>query len=73
MAASLLAAVSDDERATPQELEKALYQYGVTIAKLRQLDEAYATMQRFSDTFPDSPLLPKLREVLYDAAQPEPG
>jgi membrane associated rhomboid family serine protease len=73
MAASLLAAVSDDARATPQELEKALYQYGVTIAKLKQLDEAYATMQRFSDAFPDSPLLPKLREVVYDAAQPAPG
>lgn len=73
MAASLLAAVSDDERATPQELEKTLYQYGVTLAKLGQLDEAYATMKRFSDTFPDSPWLPKLREVVYDAAQPEAG
>ena len=73
MAASVLSSVGDDERATPQELEKALYQYGVTIAKLGQLDEAYATMKRFSDTFPDSPLLPKLREVVYDAAQPEPG
>lgn len=73
MAASVLSSVGDDERATPQELEKALYQYGVTIAKLGQLDEAYATMKRFSDTFPDSRLLPKLREVVYDAAQPEPG
>ena len=73
MAASLLSSVCDDERATPQEQEKAFYQYGVTIAKLGQLDEAYMTMQRFSDAFPESPLLPKLREVVYDAAQPEPA
>lgn len=73
MAASVLSSVGDDERATPQEQEKALYQYSVTIAKLGQTDEAYMTLQRFSDAFPDSPLLPKLREVVYDAAQPEPG
>jgi membrane associated rhomboid family serine protease len=73
MAASVLSSVGDDERATPQELEKALYQYCVTIAKLGQLDEAYMTLKRFSDAFPESPLLLKLREVVYDAAQPEPG
>ena len=71
MGASVLSSVGDDERATPQELEKALYQYSVTIAKLGQLDEAYMTMKRFSDAFPESPLLPKMREVIYDAAQPE--
>lgn len=72
MAASVLSSVCDDVRATSPELEKALYQYGVTIARLGQLDEAYMTMKRFSDAYPESPLLPKLREVVYDAAQPEP-
>ena len=71
MAASVLSSVCDDERATAQELEKALYQYCVTIAKLGQLDEAQMTLQRFAETFPASSLLPKLREVVYDAAQPE--
>lgn len=69
MAATLLLAVSEDERSTPQERETALYQYSVTIVKLGQRDEAYMTLQRFSDAFPDSPLLPKLREVVYNAAQ----
>ena len=73
MAAGVLSSVCDDVRATPQEREKALYQYGVTIARLGQLDEAYMMLKRFSDAFPDSPLLPKLREVVYDAAQPAPG
>jgi TolA-binding protein len=72
MAASVLSSVCDDVRATSPELEKALYQYGVTIARLGQLDEAYMTMKRFSDAYPESPLLPKLREVVYAAAQPEP-
>jgi tetratricopeptide (TPR) repeat protein len=72
MAAGVLSSVGDDKRATPQELEKALYQYGVTIARLGQYDEAYMTLHRFSDAFPESPLLPRLREVVYDAAQPEP-
>lgn len=73
MAVTLLASVCDDRRATPQEHEKALYQYGVTIARLKQLDEAYMVMRRFSDAFPESSLLPKLREAVYDAAQPQPG
>ena len=73
MAASLLASVCDDKRTTPPELEKALYQYGVTIARLGQGDEAYVAMKRFADAFPESSLLPKLREVVYNAAEPEPG
>lgn len=72
MAASVLSSVVDDEGATPQELEKALYQYCAAIAKLGQLDEAHMALKRFADTFPESPLLPKLREVIYAAGQTEP-
>jgi membrane associated rhomboid family serine protease len=73
MAASVLSSVCDDERTTPAELEKALYQYTVTLAKLREIDAAQMALQRFSQTFAESSLLPKLREVVYDAANGQPG
>jgi membrane associated rhomboid family serine protease len=73
MAASVLSSVCDDERTTSPELEKALYQYCVTIAKLGEIDEAHMALKRFSETFPESSLLVKLREVVYDATQGEPG
>lgn len=73
MAASVLSSVCDDERTTSAELEKALYQYAVTLAKLGEIDAAQMALQRFSQTFAESSLLPKLREVVYDAAQGEPG
>ena len=73
MAASVLSSVCDDERTTPQELEKALYQYGVAMAKLGEIDEAHMALKRFSGTFPASPLLPRLQEVVYAATQEEPG
>ena len=38
MAAGVLLSICEDERATPQELEKALYQYVVTMAKLEEID-----------------------------------
>ena len=73
MSASVLYSVCDDERATPQEREKAIYQYCVTIAKLGQIEEAYTMLKRFANDFPESLLLPKLRELVYDAAQTEQG
>ncbi|MBE0503541.1 MAG: rhomboid family intramembrane serine protease [Desulfuromonadales bacterium] len=73
MAASVLSSVCDDERTSVSELEKALYQYVVALAKIREIDAAQAGLQRFSQTFAESSLLPKLREVVYDAAHSEPG
>ena len=73
MAASVLSSVCDDERTTASELEKALYQYAVTLAKLGEIDAAQMALQRFSQTFVESSLLPRLREVVYDAAHGEPG
>jgi membrane associated rhomboid family serine protease len=73
MAASVLSSVCDDERTTSSELEKALYQYAVALAKLREIDAAQMALQRFSQTFAESSLLPKLREVVYDAAHGEQG
>jgi len=45
----------------------------VTLAKLSEIDAAQMALQRFSQTFTDSSLLPRLREVVYDAAHGEPG
>lgn len=73
MAASVLSSVCDDERATPQEREKALYQYCVALTKLGQIEETHMMLTRFSNDFPESPVLPKLREVIYAAAQTEQG
>lgn len=72
MTASVLHSLYEDERATPQEREKALYQYCVTIAKLGQIDEAHMMLTRFSNDFPESALLTKLRALIYDAAQSGP-
>lgn len=69
MTASVLCSICDDERATPQEREKALYQYAAIIAKLGQINEAHMMLTRFANDFPESNLLPKLRELIYDAAQ----
>lgn len=69
MTASVLHSVCDDDRATPREREKAFYQYASTIAKLGQIDEAHMMLKRLSDDFPESTMLPKLRELIYDATQ----
>lgn len=69
MSASVLLPVCDDPRATPQEREKALYQYILIIAKLEQLDEAFMMLKRFTSDFPDSPLLQKLRDQIHEATQ----
>lgn len=73
LGASVLHPVCDDMRATPQEREKALYQYVATIARLGQIEEAYMMLNRFSNDFPESPLLPKLREMIYETAQAQQG
>lgn len=67
MAANVLQALCEDERATPQEREQALFQHATTLAKLRQIDEAHLLLQRFTNEFPASPRLAKLREIINEA------
>lgn len=67
MVANVLQTLCEDERATPQEREQALFQHATTLAKLNQIDEAHLMLQRFANEFPESPRLPKLRDIIHEA------